>query len=231
MDGVLAVARALFLALTLGACTTDSTVQPVVRGLFDSALAAFGEQEEEAPRGKRTPTRAQIEASGRALVQFNLEGEDIFPILIAQSQNGPYVTYFSQQRQSLTLRESQITATRGLGTDLVSASSSEDDPLKVVTPPDAWPSEVSREYRFGGGPDGRIERYECEIIRAAPAEIVLAGETVAVIGFAENCAGLDGTFQNLYAADADDGRVLQSKQYVGRDIAAIILDVLEPVTE
>ena len=222
--------RPLLLALLVAGCTTDSTVQPVLRGLVDRVLSG-SEDEEAAPTGKRTPTRAQIDASGVAAIQINLEGDDVYPIMIAQSQNGPFVTYLSQQRQSLTLRESQITATRGYGTDLISASSSEDDPLKLITPAEDWPSSVEREYRFAGSsPEGRIERYDCEIIQAAPAEIVLAGETVAVIGFAESCAGADGSFQNLYAADATTGRVLQSRQYVGREVAAVFLDILEPVT-
>ena len=218
--------------LVLGLCAcggAGSDIGPVAKGLWDRWRG--GAEEETQPAGKRTPTREQINTLGAALIQVNLEGDAHWPVLGAVSQNGAYVTYASQARQALTLRESQVTATRGYGTDLVSATSSAGDPLAELTPPGDWPERVRREYRFAGGPEGRLEIFECQLIRAGEAEIVLAGTTIAVVGFAEVCTGEAGQFQNLHAADATTGRVWQSRQWIGRDVPMLTVEVLEPVTE
>ena len=213
-------------------CSSAGQDQPsVTKAIWERVMAMRDEVPKE-PSAKATPTRAYINELNVAMVQMNLTGETIFPILLPTHRNGSYVTYGNKFRQTLTLRESQITATRGFGTDLVSASSSDDDPLKSLTHPDRWPQTVMREYRFGGGgPTGRIERYECKITRGGPATITLAGTPFEVIGFAETCQGQSGNFQNLYAADASTGRVWQSQQYVGGTMPAINLDILEPLTE
>lgn len=220
---------AVALVVGLGACTSGGGETPVIKGIWERVKDARAARDAP-PVGKRSPTRAQIEEFDLAVVQMNLAGEDAWPILFARSVNGPYATYAGQFPQSITLRESQVTATRGMGTDLISATSSGDDPLKVITPPDDWPGSVSRVYRFAGaGPEGRVERYDCVLQRAGPATIALAGTPFDVIGFAETCRGADGQFQNLYAADAKTGRVWQSVQYVGSAMPMMTLEVLEPL--
>jgi len=213
------------LVLCLCACGTDSEFLPVAKGLWDQ----FRAEEEEAPAGKATPPRQVIEDLDRALIQVNLEGDAQWPILSAVSQNGAYVSYASPARQALTLRESQVTATRGYGTDLVSATSSAGDPLAVLTPPDDWPAGVQREYRFAGGQEGRVEVFDCVFQRAGENVIELAGTPFEVVGFAEQCSGASGSFLNLHAADAETGRVWQSRQWIGPDVPALTVEVLEPV--
>lgn len=225
MERVLAI-RWLPFALLLSGCGAASDITPVVQGLWTSWRERG---EDAAPVGKRTPSRETIEEVGAAMVQVNLEGDAHWPILGAVSQNGAYVTYVSRARQSLTLRESQVTGTRGYGTDLVSATSSANDPLATLTPPGDWPGEVTREYRFAGGPDGRLEVFTCTLTRAGEAQIELAGTPFAVVGFAEQCTGDSGSFTNLHAADAQTGRVWQSRQWIGPDVPMLTVEVLEPV--
>ena len=218
--------------LALVACSSSNTGEPSITQALLEQLKSEEAEEQPAERGKKTPTRAQIEEFNVAMIQINLQGEDIYPIMLPTHRNGPYIVYGNKFRQSVTLIESQITATRGFGTDLVSATSSKNDPLKVLTPPSAWPETVEREYRFGGGgKNGRIESYKCKLVNAGPSQIRLAGTTYNVFGFAEVCKGPDGEIQNLYAADAVSGRVWQSQQYIGSRMPAMNLDVLEPLTE
>ena len=220
----------LVLVLALSACSSGGS-EPLVSGVWDRIKASRSKDDGSGPAGKQVPSREQIEKFDLALVQMSLAGENVWPIMFARSVNGPYATYAGGKvPQSLTLRESQVTATRGLGTDLISASSSANDPLKVLTPPGDWPAQVNREYRFAGsGPQGRLERYTCVIQKAAETQITLAGTTIDVVGFAESCSGQDGTFQNLYAADARTGRVWQSVQYIGAAMPMLTLEVLEPL--
>lgn len=219
----------LLLVLATASCGTGTADVAIVRTAIGQIWKG---EEEDAPKGKRTLTRAQINELGAAMIQVNLAGDPSWPILVAASQNGPYVTYATKAKQSVTLRESQVTGTRGLGTDLISATSSDNDPLKVLTQPDNWPEQVTREFRFAGAaPVGRIERYTCRLVKAGPAKIEIAKTPFDVIGFAEVCQGEDGKFQNLHAADARTGRVWQSQQFIGRGMPPITIEVLEPVTE
>ena len=215
------------LCAALMACSSTGEV-PLYKTIFDQIRAGGKDK----PDGtKKTPPRAEIERLNVAMIQFNLEGEKIWPIMTPVSRNGDAVTYANQFRQLVTLRESQIVATRGLGRDLISAASSANDPLRVLTPPGDWPASLSREYRFAGeGPEGMLETYECTLTRGGAAQIAIAGTTFDVVGFAEACKGRLDEFQNLYAADAQTGRVWQSRQYVGKGAPAVNLDILEPLT-
>lgn len=222
--------RLLAILLVFAACSNTGNSEISVAKSVWERIKSIGEAPE-VPSGKSTPTREQITKLNVAMIQMNLVGEDVYPIMVPTHKNGTYVTYANKFRQSLTLRESQITATRGLGTDLISASSSGNDPLKRLTPPNRWPASVQREYRFAGGPNGRIENYTCKFSKGPSRQIAIAGTPFNVIGFVENCAGKNGQFQNLYAADVKTGRVWQSQQYVGSGMAPIVLDILEPLTQ
>jgi len=225
------MSRLVVLLVALGALTACSSgsKQPLVKTIW-AQIKAQREASKAPPAQKATPTREQIEELGSVMIQINLEGDAVWPILVGAGQNGDLVNYSSRLRQSVVLRESQVVGTRGFGTDLISATSSDNDPLRTLTPPDRWPNTVSREYRFGGpAPDGRIERYDCVLQKGGEAVIQLAGTPFNVVGFAETCSGPDGSFQNLYAADARTGRVWQSQQYIGRDMGKLTLEVLEPL--
>lgn len=226
------ISRSLFLifALSTSACTSGGEA-PLLSSVWSQIKASRSDASAE-PIGKKTPSRAQIKKLNLALIQINLEGEDVWPILTPAVKNGPFVTYGNKSRQLVTTRESQITGIRGHGTDMISAQSQPDDPLRTLTPPGQWPETMTREYRFAGdGPEGRIERYSCSIKRAGPAQIEIAGTSFDVIGFAETCSGTSGQFTNLYAADARTGRVWQSQQFIGHNMPPMNLDVLEPLTE
>ena len=219
---------AILMGALLAGCSNSS--EP---SMLTAAWEQFkSSREDRAAPVKKTPPRAQIDKLGVAMIQMNLDGESVWPIMVPASRNGPLVTYATNLRQSVTLNESQIVATRGLGTDLIAATSDADDPLKLLTPPEHWPGRLSRSYRFtGAGPAGREERYACDIRQAGANTITLAGVAIDVVGFVEDCNGAAGTFRNLYAADAVTGRVWQSQQFIGHDIAPVNLEILEPLTE
>ena len=220
---------ALSLVAVVAACSSDTGPSPLKMAV--EAIKARGETPER-PKGKLTPPRAAIEARGQALVQMNLNGNDAWPILQPSRRAGESVLYLTQLRQGLFLEESLITGTRGLGLDLLGVSTPANDPLKTLTPPDAWPTKMTRTYRFPGeGLEGRVERFECVIKRGPETVVTIAGTPFDVVTFAESCAGADGSFLNAYAADKTTGRVWISQQYIGAGIAAANLEILEPLTE
>ena len=219
---------AIVACCVLAGCSNNSSPS-MLKSVWKQDKAA---REDKPPATKKTPPRAEIDRLNVAMIQMNLDGEDVWPIMVPASRNGANVTYSTQLRQSVTLNESQIVATRGLGADLIAAKSGPNDPLHRLTPPGNWPDNVSRTYRVGGdGPAGQELHFDCQLKRAGANTITLAGTPIAVVGFVEDCAGETGAFRNLYAADATTGRVWQSQQFAGYDIAPINLEILEPLTE
>ena len=164
---------AALLAFT-GLTACGSGGNPIVERAWDEMQGFY--QEEPAPGGAaaRPLTRADVEAADVAAIWGRLGSDSAPTLLYATAENGPYVTYFSSFRQSVTLRGSQVTATRGLGWDLLSAWSSPGDPLAKPTPPASWPASVERTYEFpADGPRGRIETYRCTFERGPAREMVI----------------------------------------------------------
>lgn len=212
----------------LSACANSDAGPSMIKTVWEQVKA--DRKAAKAPVVKKTPSRAEIDRTGLAIIQMNLHGEAAWPLMFAATVNGPRVTYATKLRQSITLQESQIVATRGLGTDLLGATSSANDPLKKLTAPNRWPDKVTRSYRIAGdGPLGKVLQFNCALQRVGENVITLAGSKIPVVGFVERCDGPSGAFQNMYAADAKTGRVWQSQQFVGPDIAAVNLEILEPV--
>jgi hypothetical protein len=152
--------------------------------------------------------------------------------MYAASANGGYVTYVSALRQEVTLHgAAQITGTRGLGTDLVSAWSSTPDPLSRPIQPSRWPSRVKRVYELPGeGPQGQIETFECSFERGEPAEMTILQIRYQGVQISETCAGPSGQFENLHFVDPSSGTIWRSLQWVGPKMELLDLQILEPYT-
>ena len=205
-------------------------MNPIVEAAWDEAQGFWTDEAKATPGGAppRALTRADIESAGVAAIWARLGSDPTPTLLYATAQNGPYVTYFSAFRQSITLRGAQVTATRGLGWDLLSAWSGPQDPLARPTHPDRWPAGVERSYEFpADGPRGRIETYQCSFERGAVREMVILQHRHRGIEFSETCRGEAGTFENLHFADADSGFVWRSLQWTGPKMELLDLQVIE----
>lgn len=220
---------ALCALLLLAACGNQRN--PIVEAAWDEAQGLYNRE----PAGKagNTPQkplrRADIEAQNIAAIWAKLGNDPAPTLLYATAKNGAYVTYFSNFRQSIILNELLVTATRGLGWDLLSAWSSANDPVVHPTPPGRWPLTVERNYQFRDiGPEGRIETYKCSLERGATREQVILERRIVGVEFSEACTGPAGHFENLYFADATTGFVWRSLQWVGPRMPLIDIQVLEP---
>lgn len=225
------VGSALALVAMLAGCGSGGP-NPIVAEAMDAVRDRLPGADE-APAGPppRAISRASIEESGAAAVLARLESDQAPSTLFAASENGGYVTYVSGFRQSITLRGSQITSTRGLGYDLLSAWSSAPDPLVRPVPPQAWPARVERSYEFRDhAPQGRIETYDCTFELGEVSEMTILGRSFRGVEVSEYCSGPHGRFENLHFADLGTGFVWRSLQWVGPEMDLIDLQVVEPYT-
>ena len=115
--------------------------------------------------GRAAPCRhpADIVSAGVAAIHARPAVRSTPTLLYAASNNGGYITYLSPLRQAVTLRgAAQITGTRGLGTDLVSAWSSSPDPLAVADPAVALAGARAADLPVAGsGPRARSLAFDC----------------------------------------------------------------------
>lgn len=220
---------AVLLACTLLAACSDEGLNPIVGAVVEEVNPLDEGAPQAAP--KSTPvTRAAINRADVATIRARLV-EDASPTYMsAASDNGGYVTYASSLRQTLTLRGAQVTASRGLGFDLLSATSSQPDPLVRPIPPGQWPAAVSRSYEFPDwAPGGRVETYSCRYERGAVRDIVILDEPHRGVEISEYCSGPAGSFENLHLVDAS-GAVWRSLQWLGPRQGLVDVEIVLPYT-
>ncbi|MXU64669.1 YjbF family lipoprotein [Oceanomicrobium pacificus] len=224
--------------LALAACSSGGRVDPVYSAVGGALLEATGIRGEGGgegggggqPRGQRL-TRASIEASGLAMIRIRVGEEEGFNIMLASAKNGPYLTHVSKFQQSVTLNGGWVTGTRGIGHDLMSATSSKNDPVKGQMPPGQWEAQkIEREYEFPGvGPAGRRVRVDCSFEAMDQGEITIVERSYSTVRFIETCEGEEITFQNTYFVDGR-GSVWRSRQWIGWRLPPLDVDILEPYT-
>jgi len=216
------------LVLSLGACSSGGT-SPVFSAIKGVILPTAGD--EKPAKAPATITRARIEESGLAIIRGRLEGENITNILSATSLNGTYVTYVSAFKQTVTMNGSLVTATRGLGGDLLAVRNDPHDPVAIITPPEDWPARLTRDYRFpADGPAGDIITVDCVLTRGGEKQITIVELTYSVTAFSEACRGDGVQFTNIYLADSKSGQIWQTRQWVGKTLGYLNIEVLEPFT-
>jgi hypothetical protein len=222
---------ALLSLLALAACGSAAD-NPVVREGMGELGRLWSRREPAPAQPARVLTRADIERADVAAIHARLATDPSPTLMYAASSNGGYVTYMSALRQQITLHgPAQITGTRGLGWDLLSAWTETPDPLSRPTPPQSWPAGVRRVYQLAGeGPQGTVVAYDCRFeLPGTPAEMTILQVRHRGVQIPEICAGPEGGFENLHFVDSS-GTVWRSLQWVGPKMALVDLQVLEPYT-
>lgn len=223
----------LAIALLAG-CSSGGVNGGIMYRAIKDTLFSGGDDEAEAAATTAEAggglTRARIAETGLALIRANIDGEDGTNILSATSLNGTYVTYVSSFQQTISMKGTLVTATRGLGSDLISVANASNDPIANLTPTANWPNGYERSYRFGGdGPAGVVITVQCSLSQQAPMQVTIVEVTYDVTPFIESCQGDGVSFNNVHLADKD-GQLWQTRQWVGEGLGILNIEVLEPLT-
>ncbi len=226
------------LGLALAGCSNgqfnpivDAAVQEILPGERAPGLPGSTAPADGAPAAPAQLTRAQITRADIATIRARLLKDELPTYLFAASNNGGYVTYASGIRQTLTLRGSLITASRGLGWDLLSATSSRPDPLVTAIPPARWPAGVQRTYELHAfAPQGKLDMFQCRFEFGPVRDIVILEVRHRGVEVTEVCENATQSFENLHLADVDTGFVWRSIQWLGPQQGLIDLEIVEPYT-
>ncbi len=226
---------AIALSTALAACSSGGNSSPVLSAIWGkirpgARAEAAAAEAEAAARPQIVVTFDKIKETGLAIIRARV-GEDTKGVMLyARSVNENYVTYASQLMQTFTLQGSLITATRGIGYDMLALRTTADDPVTTPTPPENWLGAVSRDYHFAGDtPAGRVVSVVCHFVKGPAYELALLDKTFSTTIMQTQCVGDEAQFTNIHLVQ-DDGRILRSAQWLGPDQGMVEIDILEPYT-
>jgi hypothetical protein len=214
------------LATALVACSSEKKTQPGLGQIAISmARARLQKASVETVNLTSKPpqiTRAQIEAVGRPAVFVTIPRAGSAVAAFELTQNRGFKTYMGGDQSTITLQNDIITATRGLGVDLIAQDLSI-SPSALFT--GTFPKTYKRRQRHLTG-EGTLATFEftCAIIPAEKNEtITVFDANHPVRQFTELCQNTQRAFQNSYWVDLASGIVWQSHQSVSKEVGHVIV--------
>lgn len=138
-------------------------------------------------------------------------------------QNGPYRTWRTASRQTLTFRQGVLTGTRGLGFDLMSSDA--DAAIALIRGRRA--GEVTRVYRHIDGLNQEVPTsWQCRIAPEGADTVALpTGARIAATKVKEVCRTEGQKVTNTYWVTGS-GSIPQSIQWVSPEVGKLVLQTL-----
>ena len=203
-------------------------------GLVTSLLAgcAQGELFQSSPAVERLMRRdaranpaieAQVEAlaqAGAPAIIAQVEDRDAQSALFLVQSHGATRAYLSADGSLITLEQGFLSATRGLGGDLMSSAQSQ----TIATVLARREGAAERRYHHLDGDDQlQQERFHCRIENRGPREIpVIGGAKARTTFLAEICVSANHQIRNLYWV-GNAGQLVQSRQWAGHHLGTIAI--------
>lgn len=227
------------LTLTLAACGNDPNSGAGTRAAFDLAKVvsaqilnkvgiSIGGNEAAAVAPSNNAggplalvSEALTATDGKVMIAI-LETRNVVAIMGVAETNHGYETWEAADRRSLILKGGVLTASRGLGDDLMSSSS--DGSIAMIR--SRQEGHTTRSYNFLTGM-GQISNLEvqCEIIKGSN-DHVAAGEIDSdATTFAEICVADPLKIQNLYWVDSK-GNIIKSRQWLSSEVGYVLFQHL-----
>lgn len=140
-----------------------------------------------------------------------VEGRNATAILTRIEKNGPYHTWGTPDRRTVTTRMGVVTATRGLGNDLMSSSVSE----SIAMISGRRNGSATRIMRYLDGGNATVELVATCQYSKGGSQRYSAGalKNVATTKMTESCTAGERSFTNTYLVDGR-GVPVQSRQWL-----------------
>lgn len=198
------------IALTQAACTGAGGPSAFSRPILGSDGPKIA-----SPAAQLRAAEAQGAPTMKVIIEDrNTEG-DVLRIV----RRGDITTWLSRDNVSLTFEDGLLIGTRGMGRDLMSADVAQS--ASLIAARKTGP--VTRAHGYLDGEDDIvIHGFDCRIEDRGPRRIDFNGTPRDTLLMAERCKGAAGNFLNFYWTAAESGKILQSRQWVGPEIGAIL---------
>lgn len=208
----------LLVAMFLGACGSDKADYEG----FSVATAAITKLLSGTGTAAAAPslTRAAIDQGGNPLIRAQVEKGGAVAFLGKIGEGRGVLTWSSVDGISLSLRDGVVIATRGLGTDLMSAAV----PTAAQLAHDAIGQR--RHYYLFGGETEQLRSFDCTLRDAGMERITVVELVYDARHRVESCTGSSGlTFENHYWFD-NRAIIRQSRQWISPDVGFLELQDL-----
>ncbi|KNG93714.1 hypothetical protein ATO11_11035 [Pseudaestuariivita atlantica] len=205
-----------FAALTFVSACGNAPDSQSTRSLLKSLFELSRTARSAPPQATLTPQQIEqiLAATPNSVMLFTSEKTKSQAPIIQIERNLAYRTYATGGRQTVTIKNGFVTATRGLGGDLM--SSEIDQSLALVSRRSA--GQATRVMRFLTGDDQTFEyNFDCVIS--------VQGGQGGLQGMREDCRDGETTFINTYAVDRN-GRIRASRQWLGNFTGYVSLALL-----
>lgn len=209
---------ALSSALALSACGSSSDQGSALK-TFVGGVTGIGKKTVSAPQQSVDIAAALKNSSGplTLVARGNLQA-----LVIQIEQNGPYRTYGSSDRSSMTFRQGMLTATRGLGDDLMAANVS--DSLTLVSARKS--GSAKRVMHFLNGANEQIAlEFSCTLSVKGASQVSQGAVSARTTDMTETCTRAGQTFTNVYKVDGS-GMILASRQWISPTMGSFDFAVL-----
>ncbi|MCA0940254.1 YjbF family lipoprotein [Salipiger pacificus] len=205
------------LIAALAGCGNDDRRDPI----YDAAYASlFGGGDEDNKPISDQEIAATLAATDLPVIRLRIEERKSEAVAFEIERNGEHRTYGTSSRQAIVLRHGMITATRGLGGDLMSVE--EDALLRLVRARSAGQARYVQRFLT---PEDVTEvlAYSCTVTPQQQVEV-----TPGVSGMAVRAACSSETepdFADVYIVDAG-GEILGARQWLGETTGYVTLQQL-----
>ncbi|WP_217650073.1 YjbF family lipoprotein [Thalassovita taeanensis] len=197
------------MGLVLAGCGND-TGSADMKKVFLSTLPDFSGKNKKAPPSVQTNVGTVLKSTPKPLALVELGEHKSAAFVVEIERNGPYRTFATAQRQSIVMRQGVVTATRGLGNDLMSSSVS--GSLNLITQRRAGAAQRVMRYLDGENITRELV-FDCKV-SVGGSEGYSAGEIHAQTRIVtEACTSPVRSFTNRYLV-SNAGMVLSSTQWL-----------------
>ncbi len=160
--------------------------------------------------------------TSKPLTLIVIENRNGIAVLTQIESNKSYRTYASADRRSVTMTHGVITATRGLGADLMSAGIAGSLPAVRARQSGA----TSRTLRFLDGENQTVATtYSCNAKAGGSLQIRMGEVNSPARTVVETCSASSTSFENTYQV-SPSGHVLQSRQWLGPQNGYVVTQAL-----
>lgn len=221
-------------ALGVAGCASDAHKQTSEQVLFDSTKALLS-------KGKAAPLpRAAVEqltrdqligiGGGLPMILVDVELSQAYATLSQVAQNGQYATFQAADAKTLTFSKGLMTATRGMGADLMSLDVSQT--RAALQAGARGVTKTQRTHRFLNAENElRADVYNCDLENQGTETLVSIHKTFRLQKYQETChlVGSDNqSYTNSYWINPTTKTMWKSRQWPGSEIGTIGIEVLVP---
>jgi hypothetical protein len=207
--------------LALSACSYKPGDKESLGGLVlstvtDTARSVTGRKQAPAPNTEAARQALQrIADSGRPGLLTTVPNMGQTTVMMLEQDNDGYQTFRGTNNTSVTLKSGIVTATRGMGIDLMAQALGQ--PEASLFTSGSFPKEYARVQRHLDGENHLLSaEFLCVTERKGAEAVTVLDKSHATTLFEETCRNTVRAFLNRYWVDTRTGTIWQSQQSVSQ---------------